>query len=494
LNKLEKQLRASRGREVPDLTPPTGGWEAINAELGTDPAGERAPVYEQTVPSLIKWWGSGVGVLLLVLVAALMPLGGGAPAEQALGLATEAALAVAKAEVADVEGITEFSEQKEEQQMNEKVIRNNEVTDSPASVKPDKTIKPAGKTMIAGQGDKVAVEQKVVVEQQREPVGSNRSSVKAADNNGAATDIPVTAPALSGKEGDGEESIVLDTSQLRTVAPEAKPEVFADSSGEVYLPLELPSTLSGLTLVDQWPTGVIPVVHRKLSLFKSRRSKARPEWQFHGSISGFIGEDYDGTLAYDVAPPGGSGIFFVRPSGGLIHVESDAVRGNSNRLEQIYIKAGINRQTSSGFLFRTSVGVVRSKSFQGRSLGMLTPDEVEVKKAKDETIVPVEIGLQYTFLRRRRIKPYAGVHLVGYLNYLGAGESYFTEGATAEEGLVSRFSSQEFIALIPDLAVTLGLQYQISRKISAGVFLWGNIGGTFFVQAPFGVEVRYSLK
>jgi hypothetical protein len=170
------------------------------------------------------------------------------------------------------------------------------------------------------------------------------------------------------------------------------------------------------------------------------------------------------------------------------------VRGNSNRLEQIYLKAGINRQTSSGFLFRSSIGVFRSKSFQIGPEGMLMPDQVEVKTAKNETIVPVEIGLQYTLLRRRRVKPYAGIHLVGYLNYLGVDESYFTEGATAEEGLVSRFFSQESIALAPDLAVTLGLQYQLTPRVSVGAFLWGNMGGDFYAQAPFGMEVRYSLK
>jgi hypothetical protein len=311
----------------------------------------------------------------------------------------------------------------------------------------------------------------------------------------ADMDIPETAPELPQNKQEGAEIFDTDTTNLRTRIPKANSEIFADNSREVYLPLELSSNFTGLTLpAAGWPKDLLPEVPQKRGIFKRRRLKARPEWQLHGSISGFVGEDFDGTLAYDVAAPGSSEIFFVRPSGGLIHVEPNAERGHSNRLEQIYLKAGVNRQTSSGFLFRSSIGLFRSKSFQIGSQGELMADQVEVKTAKHETIVPIELGLQYTFLRRKRVKPYAGVHLIGYLNYLGVDESYFTEGATAEEGLVSRFSSQEFIALTPDLAVTLGLQYQISSRISAGAFLWGNVGGNFFVQAPLGMEIRYSLK
>lgn len=495
LNKLEKQLRASRGREVPDLKPPPGGWEAINAKLTADPVGERAPVDQPTIPSWIKWWGGGAGVLLLVLAAVYMPPEVKAPREQAGDSVTQQALTMAKARKVDAERTAEMPVARQLQEQDEKLVRNNEETDLPA-MKSGEVNSLADKGTAIEQTQERIAQKSVATEKEEEaPMSRDRPSVSTTNTGvGAEMNIPKTAPELP-KDKQGAEVNAADTTNIDKTIPKVNSEVFADISREVYLPLALSSPFTGLELpAAGWPKNLLPEVPQKRGVFKRRRLKARPEWQFHGSISGFVGEDFDGTLAYDVAAPGSSEVFFIRPSGGLIHVEPDAERGHSNRLEQIYLKAGLNRQTSSGFLFRSSIGLFQSKSFQIGAQGELMADQVEVKTAKHETIIPIELGLQYTFLRRRRIKPYAGVHLIGYLNYLGVDESYFTEGATAEEGLVSRYSSQEFIALTPDLAVTLGLQYQISSRISAGAFLWGNIGGNFFVQAPLGMEIRYSLK
>ncbi|WP_020569178.1 hypothetical protein [Neolewinella persica] len=494
LNKLEKQLRASRGREIPDLTPPPGGWESINAALNEDPIGEQPRVGSTVLPAWVKLGAGGMGILLLVIVAVLMPPGMNVPEEQEAVTGAQQASALDK--VADVEKVSRIPEQREVQRNEERGTGTSKTTDSYDIVKPDEIIAPAGKRTFVEQREENISEQKVAEEQREERSGSNELTGKVAGKS----EVPVTVDLQSGitlpvTSVDEAESTAIDTADREEVGPEPKSGTSTAVNRSVYLPVELPSLLFSLVSpTEQWSTPLPPVASGNRGLFKIRRLRARSEWQFHGSVSGFVGEDYDGTLAYNVAPVGSSGTFFVRPSGGLIHVEPDAVRGNSNRLEQIYLKAGVNRQTSSGLLFRSSIGVFRSKSFQIGPDGELMADEVEVKTAKNETIVPVELGLQYTFLRRRRVKPYVGIHLVGYLNYLGVDESYFTEGATAEEGLVSRRHDQEFIALAPDLAVTLGLQYQLTRRISAGAFLWENLGGNFHAQAPFGMEVRYSLK
>ncbi|MFK8162399.1 MAG: hypothetical protein AB8H12_08035 [Lewinella sp.] len=495
MNKLEKQLRASRGREISGLTPPPGGLEAINAKIAADPVGEQAPVDQSATPSWVKWSGGGIGAVLLIAAAVFMPPGVNVAEEQEMLEASREMLAIRKVTAVEERGMT--SEIKEEAMKDVEIVQESELIDSDIGEKSGQIIKEIDQTKFIEQGGNKDIRKTEAAQEKTNLSGEQLSGEAAADSSETLRNPVAPEPipqVLGSKEPDGRKSVEFDTSKIRMAASLEKPHNFVDKRQE-YLPLKLSSPLNGLSVRSgEWPAAPLQVMRQKQGFFKRRRIKTRPEWQLYASVSGFVGEDYDGTFAFNVDPAGSSGIIFVRPSGGLIHVEPDAVRVRSNRLEQIYLRAGINRQTSSGFLFRSSIGLFQSKSFQIGVEGELMIDEVEVKTNKNETIIPVEFGVQYTFLRRRRIKPYAGVSLVGYLNYLGVDEAYFTEGATAEEGLVSRFSSQEFISLAPDLGLTLGLQYQLTSRISAGAFLWGNMGGNFYAQAPFGVEVRYSLK
>jgi len=59
--------------------------------------------------------------------------------------------------------------------------------------------------------------------------------------------------------------------------------------------------------------------------------------------------------------------------------------------------------------------------------------------------------------------------------------------------LVRRFTSSERFPPYADFSLTAGVQYELTRRLSAGVFVWANAGNNLLLEAPFGVEVRWVI-
>lgn len=225
----------------------------------------------------------------------------------------------------------------------------------------------------------------------------------------------------------------------------------------------------------------------------------RPQayWQLHLSTSTSI-PNYRWWSAgerYTAVDPEDAGIRFILASGEVIYgaYTGEDTPGKDRKID-LAVRAGISRQTEWGGLLRASTGFYRGR-FRKENID-LTPPPGEIWVIQDdlEITIPVELGFHYTFLQRRRVRPYLGINAIAFMYYKGESSQNFLEGGTGRTGLVNRFSSTEYFPLYPEFSLTAGFQYEISEKISAGMFVWQNFGANILIDAPFGLEVRYSIR
>lgn len=238
------------------------------------------------------------------------------------------------------------------------------------------------------------------------------------------------------------------------------------------------------------PYGYVPLSVNKIPSWSG--------WEIHGSVSAPIvdysywslGRSYERTTNRNALQR------FVRPDGTFVYGidfgrESPDKPVVSTQLYQL----GVNRQMSWGGLWRFSVGYYRS-IFRMRNDDFtdLKVDEIRTFLNDSERAILTEAGFHYVFLRRRRFRPYLGAHLTVFPYYDGVSTTSFIEGDSRQVGLVERFFSTEYFPPYLDFSLTLGFQYQISERLTAGAFLWANGAADLYLDAPLGVEVRYSLK
>lgn len=229
-----------------------------------------------------------------------------------------------------------------------------------------------------------------------------------------------------------------------------------------------------------------------------KKQPAWSGWELHGAVSTSI-PDYDYwtvSNSYERSADRNAARRFVRNDGSQVYANGFGEEAPDQPLvnDKIY-QLGIGRQTSWGGLWRFSAGLYHS-SFRMKNdeFTDLQPNEIRTFIDNREMVVMTEVGLHYVFRRRSRFRPYVGAHAVIFPYYDGVSTLSFVEGDTGETGLVERFSSTEYFPPYIDLSLTLGFQYQLNEHLSAGAFLWVNGGADLYLDAPLGVEVRYSPK
>ncbi len=226
-------------------------------------------------------------------------------------------------------------------------------------------------------------------------------------------------------------------------------------------------------------------------------SHSRARWQVHFNVStSFPNYRYwsNGTN-YQRVPATESEARFVLPSGEVINAASTAEQPPKSVVKSDrFFRAGLSRQTHWGGLVRLSAGYYRNR-FYNKEVFFDNLGAQEVRSWRDisEDAVPLELGFQYTFLRRHRIRPYLGVSVLTFLYYAGESAELFLDGASGQQGFVERFTIRDLFPVSSDFALTAGVQYELSERLSVGAFVWSNSGVDIWVDAPVGVEVRYDL-
>jgi len=221
-------------------------------------------------------------------------------------------------------------------------------------------------------------------------------------------------------------------------------------------------------------------------------------WEIHAAVSTSI-VDYDYwrvSQQYVRSSDSNAPVRFVRDDGSALYATVDrSVGSEPARVGDKLYQIGLNRVTTSGFIWRLSLGYFRHHFLpQNDNFTDLGADDILKYTEAREQAVMGEIGFQYSFFRRHRIRPYIGAAATTFFYYKGETADRFIEGGTGQTGLVERFFSTEYFPLYPDFSLTAGVQYQISKRLAAGAFVWMNSGYDLWLDAPLGIEIRYSLR
>ena len=233
-------------------------------------------------------------------------------------------------------------------------------------------------------------------------------------------------------------------------------------------------------------------------------------WELTGSVTADFGLTYPyNRVSYHVAdevrPPQG-GYYYYGAIRNFVTTEGEVIpvryagndypdRATGSRGYSQFLRGGIQRQSRWGGAVLLNVGFAR----QGGKVRIEdlpnAPAQAEylVHSAYKEVALTTELGFQYTFFRRRRVRPYLGVGLINFLYYYGEEDSIGRDLATGQERLQRRFFSREYFPMYPDLTITAGLQVTVTKQLSLGVYTWANSASNIWIEAPVGIEGRFRL-
>ncbi|MEM9259106.1 MAG: hypothetical protein AAGA62_05630 [Bacteroidota bacterium] len=466
MRQLEEQLKLSRQREREGLQPPEDGWSALEAKL-PDPKGSTGGVAPKSstagaAAKSYSLWVVGVGVLSLVMLLASWPAGTEIKSEP--GENERAPAIPASPPEPMVAPAKQLS------------VPNSSV---PKQVKED---------LVAP----VAVEVELVQEADKNDINSNSFRTKK-NHQQADVNIVVQNDVLPAKNTPvGSEK---KTTSTTTVAPLER-KIGA-------IPERLPTAFTSFG-TQRKPAAATLTTNTALRLpevnvAKNRKPRGRAEWQWHLSASGTAyTQDWGvGYGRYRRATGNDATIQFILPSGELIQttqVNNFDGEGN-NVFEAGLIRFGLDRQTHWGGTFRNSIGFFRGTYRENRNNFMALPnDEVWTAVSNEENAIPLELGFRYTFRRRKRLRSYLELNTFSLLYYRGVHNSTFVDGQTRQQGLIRRFESTEYASFFSDVSFSAGIQYQATPRLALSAFVWANTGASVFLEAPFGLEVRHSLR
>ncbi|MEM9529263.1 MAG: hypothetical protein AAGA31_21820 [Bacteroidota bacterium] len=463
MRQLEEQLRLSRQREREGLQPPEGGWSALEAKLPelTPSGGAAAPVSGLEGGAMkSSLWLVTVGIFSLVLlVASWSPWMKSKPQQEGeKPLPTTPSL---------------LSEPKV-------------VPFAPMSVPEDQW-----------QNTKEKSNQKSTVAKVTE---NNRTmlAAKASVGKMAIQAISVEAPPVEN---------TLPSTKLATELPKEKVVITAAIKPleleTVGLEDRLPNVLSILGTNRKPAVEVLTAsAEPHLPEFKfsrTRKPKGRVEWQAHLSVSGTT-YAYDWGVNYGRyrrATGTGFNNQFILPSGEVIQtVPISNIDGQGrNVFKSALVRFGVDRQLHWGGTFRSSIGYFRSTYRENRNnFSELPDDEVWTTNNNVENAIPLELGFRYTFRRRKRLRSYLELNTLSMLYYRGVQNASFVDGLTQQSGLIRRYESTEYANILSGISLSAGVQYQVNPRMALSAFVWVNGDESVILEAPFGLEVRHSLR
>lgn len=495
VNKLEEQLRNSRETSMTGLYPPEGGWDAISTRLATGATAGGEVISGSTGSAVWKWL---LGSCSLVALAALV---------YALALPTENKFSgpeIVPTESRSLATLNDTSTGKEETAVTKDLMVTGDVVAENAA--PNKL-----------NQEKSPAESKVAVK----PATAGTAEITTTQRNQVNRQASTSAAELAGEgrqrtEETTTEDIRTPTSKAveeettnerlasgaeNTIAPLPRKDQSVVESSKAKTPLFAVPALVQRTemLTPEEPSfGELPeIVVPDFPTFKRNgKPRVRPEFQLHGSLSGHYVADARGSRFYTRnTSTGGAGRLFVLPSGEPVPVNFLRSDTESNIRRSVRLDVGISRQFGSGFLVRAATGVYHSTNGRRQSdFNLIELPEVREDFYERRFIVPLELGFQYTFRKRYRFRPYVGVNVVRYLHYDAVQLISFRDPQTQGVGVASLLRSQGVARNDMDYSLTTGFQYKVSDRLSVGLALYLHSQLSFFIENPFGIEVRHSLK
>lgn len=520
VNKLEKELTLSRATEIPGLTPPAGGWEAVQKKLNTGasaPAGPPGPTTLIAKP----WWLLSLAAISLAMAAYLTLSAGENPQLSALNAAAQ--VAARSATTTTVSPSSRSANHTDEVVPAGTSVPTGSNTPELSTASAPETGKPTpdAAAIAANTAERRSADNQSPARVTNSPNGTDNQPAgslpapppatdAAGDTNkpnpgpkttisGGETPVMNNAPLAPGKDE-------ADASATPNEAPETPTDESASDKKYIEIPGESRASQPALTSLPAHDIAPLrsdatyrpkPAFPASPSVYsKNGKLKVRPETQVHGGISGHYMRSFQNSRFYsrDVST-GGASRLFVLPNGEALPVRFRESELRNNLRRNVRLDVGISRQTSSGFLFRAIAGFYYGTDSRAEDdFGSVTGLRVREDYYRRELAVPVELGIQYTFNKRHRFRPYLGVNLVGYLHYSGVERYTFFDAQTQSSGLVSEFRSNGVEFGEMDISLTAGFQYKFTQRLSAGLNLYAHGGGSYFLESPFGFEVRYSLK
>ncbi|NJC26737.1 hypothetical protein [Neolewinella antarctica] len=267
-----------------------------------------------------------------------------------------------------------------------------------------------------------------------------------------------------------------------------------------------PTTIAGEMAMPILDTSLLsPALKRRyLKLYRQQQGRGsfKGNWQVTASlgVGSTSDKDYRNYTYTRTATPG-NGRSFILPSGEIVFTERSASFRNGRDQDltsatTLYPRLGVARQTRRGWYFHASTGYYYNRlQLKGDNPYVgLNDDEVQLVVTSREDAVSLEFGIQYTFMRSRRFRPFLGAGLFSTLYYRGEERWDFYDANTRQQGVFRGFRSEEFFPIYPELGLTAGFQFAVTERVSVGAQLFSNGGSNVYYDAPFGAEVRYALK
>ncbi len=553
MSKLEEQLRESRQEVRSDLQPPAGGWEAIQAGIAAAAAGGTAGVGAGSVATAAEaaavgnaaGAASGAAGTAAATGAGSTLFGGLVKTIVGLsllgGLATGAWFTLSDAESATPEPgntttitapqtatATESSRVLSEGQpavtptetiVETEVPKTSEPADAaaPRAASPD-----APQVKDAGGNQAQSVTGVIPTATAEEPITSEAADRPSAQlgNQRAISDAPHSSnpahaadPATSA--GDG---VVAANDEVGEQPSAIMPE---DEQGATVPPTEgftqvaTPVASQSRRPIDPLPTDRLNNVSESNQIiftgfddlsgvieedgkFRKIKRAVRPSWQLHGGVN-VLGSNnafsFGGTQRLQRVENGTGAFEVVLPDGELVSANfSGAFSFTNSRTDNFMARLGVTRQTSWGGSWRGTLGFFHGRETSVDDRSQLASNELVFDNEGRTTAVSLEAGFQYTFLRRHKFRPFVGINGMLFLAYRNTREQFIFDAQTGQRALQDLNEDRSPIPLVVDLSLTTGFQYQLTKRLSVGPYLWVNGGVRYWLEAPFGLEARYIIK
>ncbi len=488
---LEQRLRASRQRVRQDLQPPQDGWKKLSGVIrpeGTAPTASLASTI---------WWKWVLGCLLLtVVVATLWVRAESDPYEAAEGETSEPVTPLI------ITGPVATMDTKPDPQQS---TSNATVSIEESKVKTIAPIQLGSLQEVAEPG---------VVDNKRsalpEDLPTESATLATADENAPGNTTDLKASIIDDQHPinqaadlirDGEKAVVADqiiAAMSPTMGAKEEKSIVARAAEKplAMLPGLTIDGLPGSLMETRFPTNLtVNSQEPPLTFASNGKPRVRPEWQIHASYNSLFSlyDDFN-TEIYERGG-GDYSQLFVLTNGEIVSANYRGGGRNSGNVNSSFLRVGVDRQTSSGFLFTLEGGAYefhsKNSSLDLDGVGM---NEIWVQTDIKEFLMTAALGLQYTFRKRRRFRPYLGVELLGFLYYEGSSRKFFYDEQTNSPGFVEELRIRDAFPSYLDFALVGGFQYKVNQRLSAGLSIFANGGYNTVIQAPIGLEVRYSLK
>ncbi|MEM9836719.1 MAG: hypothetical protein AAF828_09465 [Bacteroidota bacterium] len=301
------------------------------------------------------------------------------------------------------------------------------------------------------------------------------ASVSATTQSSATTSIDGTVPIAS----------------LRSSGPPAALRYRSATSDGTRVSLK-----RKISQLSPYPaTAVVPT--RPIPWKWERNQQKQARWEVDLTALAFRGEDVFNGFVYSPAPNSNISVpqtFVVDGETRIMYFKSNNPVGVTNYDPIVRLRAIRQMQTGWRFglgLAYFSQGDARESRFTDQVDQLLTDEFVLGYTYKDNYLLATA-NVGYTFLRRRRLRPYLDISLLrAFRTYAQETTTlYDRSGSYVQLQLTEELNDTENYVWIP--FVEIGLQYQLTKHWQVGVSFYPELSGQVNFATRPGLQLRYN--